>query len=506
MMLSKQHYPSSVIRLLFGIGILCAGASTFAGEVVKTTPTDGYRGIWYHIGKNTEPYGHKYSGGLATYCAKHSSFAEYRPEVEKTFFVYGGTTEDSNTSLLHMVAYYDHRTGQVSKPRVLLDKHTNDAHDNPVMSIDGDGHIWVFSTSHGRGRPSYIHRSAEPYSIDQFELVDATYESPDGQKQLDNFSYMQVWQSPSTGFVCFFTRYSDPANRTNMFMTSRDGQAWSTWRRLAAIEEGHYQVSAVEGNRFATAFDYHPNGLGLDYRTNLYYLQSTDGGEQWTTAAGESINTPVTSPDSPCLIHDFKSEGKNVYVKDLRFDASGAPVALVVTSKGHEPGPENGPYSWELFRWEEEQWRHSVICESDHNYDMGSLFFEPNRWRVIAPTDPGPQPFSTGGDIVSWSSEDLGKTWIRDGALTKSSSWNHSFVRRPLNAHDDFYALWADGDVKRPSGSRLYFCNRAGDVFQMPSKMTEELATPIAMEKPRREKGEKEVATAAPDASPHQQR
>lgn len=502
----SSHRPllKHTCRFLLGIGALSACASPlFAGEIVTTTPTDGYRGIWYHIGSNSGPYGYKYSGGLATYCAKHSPFAVYRPEVDKTFFVYGGTTAQSHTKLLHMVAYFDHRTGQVSKPRVLLDKRTGDAHDNPVMSIDDDGYVWVFSTSHGRGRPSFIHRSIEPYSIDRFELIDATHDTQEGPKKLDNFSYMQVWRNPTAGFVCFFTRYNDPATRTSMFMRSRDGKTWSPWRRLAAIDEGHYQVSAVEDNRFATMFNYHPKGRGLDYRTNLYYLQSTDGGEQWTTAAGESIDVPVTSSNSPCLIHDFQSEDRNVYVKDLRFDPSGAPVALVLTSKGHEPGPANGPYTWELFRWEASDWRRSVVCESDHNYDVGSLYFEPNRWRLIAPTDPGPQPFGTGGDVVSWSSTDLGKTWSRDGALTASSTWNHSYVRRPINAHDDFYALWADGDVKRPSGSRLYFCNRAGDVFQMPSTMTEELATPIAIEVPPRQATNKEAATTVPQARPH---
>ena len=28
---------------------------------------------------------------------------------------------------------------------------------------------------------------------------------------MDNFSYMQAWSVPNHGFVCFFTRYGDPA-------------------------------------------------------------------------------------------------------------------------------------------------------------------------------------------------------------------------------------------------------------------------------------------------------
>ena len=41
-----------------------------------------------------DEYAYKYSGGLGTYCAKHQPFAVHCPEVEKTFFCYGGATAD----------------------------------------------------------------------------------------------------------------------------------------------------------------------------------------------------------------------------------------------------------------------------------------------------------------------------------------------------------------------------------------------------------------------------
>ena len=99
----------------------------------------GYRGIWFTLtefygrGENGEtyakasrtpvfPYGDKYSGGLGTYTAKHTPLAVYRPEVEKTFFVYGGTTKSDECHLLCMVSYYDHRTQTVPRPVVVHDK------------------------------------------------------------------------------------------------------------------------------------------------------------------------------------------------------------------------------------------------------------------------------------------------------------------------------------------------------------------------------------------------
>jgi peptidyl-dipeptidase Dcp len=50
-----------------------------------------------------------------------------------------------------------------------LSKGTSDAHDNPVIALDDDGRIWIFSTSHGRGRPSFVHRSSRPFDVDAFE-------------------------------------------------------------------------------------------------------------------------------------------------------------------------------------------------------------------------------------------------------------------------------------------------------------------------------------------------
>ena len=140
---------------------------------------NGYRGIWYMNQPSGDEYVYKYSGGLGTYCAKHKPFAIYCEAVNRTFFCYGGTTEDSNRKLLHMVSYFDHASGTVPRPTILLDKKTDDAHDNPVISMDNEGYLWVFSTSHGRSRPSFIHRSKRPYDIDEFELVEASRRESD---------------------------------------------------------------------------------------------------------------------------------------------------------------------------------------------------------------------------------------------------------------------------------------------------------------------------------------
>ncbi len=444
---------------------------------------DGYRGIWYMNQPSGDEYVYKYSGGLGTYCAKHKPFAIYSASANKTFFCYGGTSSDSNRKLLHMVSYFDHATKTVPRPTILLDKQTNDAHDNPVISIDDDGYLWIFSTSHGTSRPSYIHRSVRPYEIDQFELVPATRRSGAGRERIDNFSYMQVWHPVQQGFSAFFTRYGYPAQRTICFMDSRDGVQWSEWRRLAAIEEGHYQVSGVGQSKAASMFNYHPKGKGLNWRTNLYYMETSDRGGSWQSAGGQELSLPLTEVDNQALVHDYQAAGLNVYLKDLRFDDHDHPVLLYVTSKGYQAGPQNHPRTWTMARFDGTDWSISAVTTSDNNYDMGELWmFGPRDWRIIAPTEVGPQPFNPGGEIAIWISHDQGHSWNKSRQLTHNSPRNHGYVRRSLNGHPDFAAIWADGHGRQPSESRLYFANQDGAVFRLPSVMTADEARPIQIE------------------------
>lgn len=445
---------------------------------------DGYRGIWYFNQKSKDEYVYKYSGGLGTYCAKHQPFAVYCRAVDKTFFCYGGTIRSSYRKLHHMVSYYDHRSGQVPRPTILLDKQTGDAHDNPVISMDSEGHIWIFSTSHGRSRPSYVHRSTRPHRIDAFERVRATYQGEDGEpRPLDNFSYMQVWHRPERGFVAFFTHYNDPAVRTSMFMHSDDGRRWSKWQRLAAIDKGHYQISAMRDEKAACAFNYHPDPKGLNWRTNLYYMATTDAGKTWRNAAGRQLSPPITDPKSTALVHDYQTDQRLVYLKDLRLDAQGHPVILYITSRGYQSGPTNNPRRWKIARWTGKRWVRHLITTSDNNYDMGSLYIEDEVWRIVGPTAPGPQPWNPGGEMALWTSDDQGQTWRRSVQLTSKSPRNHTYARRPVNAHPDFYALWADGHGRKPSDSRLYFATRAGQVFMLPSRMTGAFARPIPIDR-----------------------
>lgn len=326
-----------------------------------------------------------------------------------------------------MGSYYDHKTGMVPRPTILLNKHTDDAHDNPLLSIDDQGHLWVFSNAHGASRPAYIHRSRRPYDIRAFELIRAT-----------NFSYGHIWHQPGKGFVFLHTLYENKG-RSMYRAASADGRTWAKPELMARIELGQYQVTAQSGDRIASVFDMHPDPVGLNARTNIYYVETRDQGRTWQNVKGEALAMPLRDSNNPALVRDYRAEGQMVYLKEVAFDGEGHPVILYLTTKGYESGPANGPRQWQTARWTGREWEIRAVTTSDHNYDHGGLWIASDgAWRIFAPTEPGPQPFTAGGDMVLWLSRDGGASWKKIRQLTHGGHWNHSYAKKPVNAHPIF--------------------------------------------------------------------
>ena len=447
-------------------------------EAIDARPGEGYRGIWYFNQPQDDPFKYKYSGGFATYPQQHIPMAVHAPAAGKTFFCYGGVGS-SPKQIRNMIGWYDHARGEVCRPRIVLERQTGDAHYNPTMAIDAKGHVYVFCNSHGPGTglpkddPTYgkslVFRSVEPYSIERFERVLS-----------DNFSYSQAWPVEGRGLLWLHTIY-EQGRRRLYFRTSEDGVKWTRPAPLVAMRNGSYQISWAERERVATAFDVHPEQGGLNARTNIYFLETRDFGQTWRTADGNVVPTPLKDPQAAAgaLVHDFEREGLLVYLKDLAFDRDGRPVILYLTTRGYKSGPEAGPRVWWTAQWDGSAWKRRKVTESDHNYDHGSIYIEGDgTWRVIAPTDAGPQAHSTGGRIVVHISADRGRTWRREQTWRIENGRNQTYVRRPLHAHEGFYAYWADGDALERSDSSIYFATKAGDLFRLPARMTAERAPP----------------------------
>jgi len=457
-----------------------AASAPVAGRPVFTpAAAHGFRGVWYGYTDGTY-----YAGGLGTFpqqihpMACHAAKAGARG---RTFFVYGGTPAGAPGCLQTTISFYDHATGRVAQPRVLNDRRTNDGHETPSLMLDPAGHLYVFSSAHGTLGESYIYRSTRPHDIDEFQTVLTL--GPN-----ENFSYAQPWLVAGQGCLLLHSFYGarDPIRRLYL-NRSRDGLAWDyDWNLAAAnprpafavIPGGSYQVSRARGAMVGTMFDYNVDVVG---RTNLYYAATPDLGRAWRTAGGDPLAIPFTHPRNPALVHDYEAERKYVYVKELDFDAAGQPVLLYLTSPT-EANDTTTPRTWHTaqFRPERGAWEIHAAFSSDNNYDHGTFAIEADGcWRVIAPTDPGPQPGRTGGDMVMWTSRDEGVSWQRRALLTHGGRYNHTYARRPVDAHDEFYAFWADGDVNQSSPSALYFTDRLGTgVWRLPTEMSGEFATP----------------------------
>ena len=419
----------------------------------------GYTGIWFTLGQKSE-YGDKYSGGLATYTTSHTPIAIYAPKVNKTFFVYGGCVPGKR-HLLAMASYFDHATQSFPKPTIVHDKQTvDDPHDNPSLAIDEQGYVWVFVAGRGNVRPGFKYRSTKPYDVDSFELVETR----------EKMAYPQPWVVPGKGFFHFYVQYTK--GRELYFETSADGKTWDKTQKLAGFG-GHYQTTLLRGQTLYTAFNYHPGG-NVDKRTNLYFLKTDDMGKTWTTAGGDKVEIPLNEKKNAALVRDYEAEGRMVYIQDVTADAGGQPVILYVESGAHLPGPQDKPRTWQIARYHDstKAWAFTKVCESTSNYDVGALYVEwGGPWRIIGPTEPGPQKWGTGGEIALWESPDDGKTWKKIKQMTQGSPRNHSYVRRPVGARADFYGIWADGNADEFSESMLYYCNRDGDVFRLPAVM-----------------------------------
>ncbi len=451
--------------------LLMLGFYQLHAQNLRNQKIDGYKGIWFELGQKY-PMGDKYSGGLGTYTAKHIPLAVYAKEVDKTFFVYGGTTGQSDRHLLAMVGAYNHKTKRVSKPTVVYDKETvNDPHDNPAIMLDKQGYLYVFVSGRAKARPGIKLKSTKPYSIEKFEIISE-----------EEFTYPQIHYTKD-GFFHFFTKYSGV--RELYYETSVDGILWTEDKKLAGIKEndsskaGHYQTSNMykNGETIGTFFNRHIDG-NPDSRTDLYYIETKDFGETWQNTKGEKSLLPLINPATHELVIDYKAQAKNVYMKDMGYDTSGKPIVLYITSNGHEPGPSNAPYEWRITQWNGNTWETSIVCESDHNYDMGSLFVEENLWRIIGPTEKGPQDWGAGGEIAEWQSTDHGKTWSKTKLITKNSLLNNSYVRRPVNAKAPFNFMWANGDSHQFSRSELYFGDLNGNIWQLPYNMKKKIQKP----------------------------
>jgi len=249
------------------------------------------------------------------------------------------------------------------------------------------------------------------------------------------------------------------------------------FEQRAQRELTYPQPRWIEGRGFLHLFTKYTKGREL-------YWSTDDMGQTWRNVAGDPLTLPLAEAQNPALVRDYQAEKRLVYIHDLDLDRHGRPVILYITSADYKPGPSGDPRWWTVARATADGWEFTEVTRANHNYTTGSLYLEDDgTWRIIGPTEPGPQPIGSGAEVAVWPSRDEGKTWRKDRDATARSPRNHNYVRRPVHAHPDFYAFWADGDPDKLSPSQLYFANQAGDrVWRLPYDMADVVAAPEAVE------------------------
>jgi hypothetical protein len=235
-----------------------------------------------------------------------------------------------------MIRSLDLETGQWSK-EVLLGKGF-DNHSGAALTMDSRGYIYaVFGPHHG---PFQFKRSEEPCRIDRWTTC-------------PEFGTFATYPSLvcDANDVLHLTYRGGPLPRRMMYQRKEPGQEWSKPRELLFHDVGESYTQF--GNPIAVSstgvlhvgfhiYDFFP-------RSGKYigYLQSPDNGTTWTTAAGDTVDTPARSDETDCFIETGKD--LNMRVLNLVLDRQERPWLATVHL-------EKGGRTHNLYYLDERQW------------------------------------------------------------------------------------------------------------------------------------------------------
>ncbi len=430
-------------------------------EEVPARRLSGYQGVWFGPGEPHPTLGYPFSGGLGTAPSGIRPTAVFDPASNRTFFVYAGAPAASG-DVQHpagiMLAFFDHARRTVPRPAMIAELENGDPRNGAAVALDEQGHLWLFRAAHEGTGPAAVYRSVRPRDIEAFTRV------AEG-----DFSYPQVWALPGQGFLTIVTGKEQDKPRL-FVLTSPDGRSWSAPQPVCSFGDGEYGISGIHKSKVGLAFTYVPPGAAAGMRTNLYYIETPDGGRTWQTIDRKPVSLPLDSAENPALVRDYTALNRRVFLQDLLFDQAGAPAILYILVHRNDILPRDRSRVWTTARWAISEWEVTGVLRSDHDADAGCLTAERFIWRLFAPTDPGVRPRTAGGGMIRWTSDDMGRSWS-PLELTPSAERHHNYARHPLGARDDFYVFWADGDTGQPSASHLYFADKAGNVYVLPANM-----------------------------------
>ncbi|HOB74106.1 MAG TPA: hypothetical protein PKG54_06225 [Phycisphaerae bacterium] len=443
--------------------------------------------------------------------------AVYAEPVRKTFFAYlaagsdrGGKSKDGGSpgkSPLR-VSYFDHARSTVPRPAILpLDGVASVVPAGVSLALDEQGYVWVCASpalaasnsgagnkeqpttqpAQGagaaavgtQGQPTILFRSSKPHDIRAFTRHA-------GPPMAD----ARLYHLGEQGFLLIGLRDRDGGS-IPCFATSPDGRSWSEPRQLADIDANHSLVTAFfKGKTGATkvgvALAAWPAGKSPLMATNLYYVETPDGGKTWQSIRRIPLNLPVRGNENGVLAWDYKSMRWTVYLKDMELDSAGNPSIVFIGGRG---GTGRIPLmcTWIVGRWVGREWETNGVIPAAGPFDATAFQILPDRsWlQLVARNTSAPRQAHE--EVVLWSSNDQGRAWYKQAWVSSDPSIRHALVR-PLNASPELFALAViglrgieksippfgehPGFTKPPiDATRLLFHNARGDSLMLPLAM-----------------------------------
>lgn len=329
-------------------------------NAARITTFENTNPSWYELPQyyNGVP---KYSGTMGSYTAKHipvavmcelGKWATYSENHTGSLEIYSLNLNTGDKYLVHTVTGF------------------TDPHQNAAIQCGG-GKLYLTVSARSNTRLGY------------------EYESTDGINWIQTGSgyrsYPQLHWLANGSLLTLYTEYKLDPTQSN----GKSRKIYSSCNNQPIINDDiqHYMMSFYDGVAVHVVF----NDLigGPDFRTNLNYTRSFDGGCTWTT---------------PYKWHT----GDFVYLKDFT-TIKGIPTALVTLSDSADPNIGNRG----IYKITEAS--KTFIRDTNHNYTTGSI------------------DNSTGGIMFPTGSDNYG-----GGVLLTKPYCN--YARRVWNTNDEFVA------------------------------------------------------------------
>ncbi|WP_199609840.1 hypothetical protein [Flocculibacter collagenilyticus] len=436
---------------------------------------DGYEGLWYELPQyfDVERKISKYSGAMGTATNKHKPLAIYSDQSNKTFFTYGGLDPNSNNNMAIYVGCYDHILKQLcSKPTLITIKDkVVDQHDNASLLIDKDNFIWVYVSGRNTKRPGQLYRSNKQGDISRFEEMKLTI---DGEiEEISDFSYPQPWLTISNNKVLLHTQYTDGRE---LYIRHEDKAS------VKMVKGGHYAISYAKGDHIVMAYNSHDergrNEHSPDARTNLYFMQSFDGGSTWVNKDNDPLEIltgarqPLEKFDSRTeIIGNYRESGYYVYLKDIKINNNDEVLILYSLAKTADPTNFSDSRSLHLKTISrtgsvESQTLSGSLFDVNHNYSSG--FIDLFNGNIYMPTQDNESTKMLAGGHISI----LNQSGAYISELT-SDGRHHNYIRDVYNktyqSALDFSFFWSSSDpVKSTQRLPIHYYGTSGSIQTMP--------------------------------------